>query len=267
MISWPLFKKEMKSIGVLLLLFTLILTMYETIIISMFDPELGNIMADFEKAMPGIMQAFGMVGAAEASLTAYLSSYLFGFILIVFPLIFSIILSNKLVVKYVDDGSMAYLLATPTSRGKIIRTQTTVAIGSLILLLIASTTIGLIYSELTFPGELDISSYLYLNIGLLGLHLFINGFGFLISCLCNEARTAYSWSIGVPVLAFLIQMLANQGEQYNFLKYFTFLTLFSPENILMGKESSLWLTILLFILAFVMYGIGQIAFSRRNLPL
>lgn len=172
MFSWPLLKKEMKSIWVLLVLFILILTMYETIIISMFDPELGNIMADFEKAMPGIMKAFGMVGAAEANLTGYLSSYLFNFILILFPLIFSIILSNKLVVKYVDNGSMAYLLATPISRSKIIRTQTIVAIGSLTLLLTASTIIGLIYSELTFPGELTISSYLYLNIGLLGAFIY-----------------------------------------------------------------------------------------------
>ncbi|WP_414839511.1 hypothetical protein [Carnobacterium sp. TMP28] len=111
------------------------------------------------------------------------------------------------------------------------------------------------------------SSYLYLNIGLLGLHLLINGFGFLVSCVCNEARTAYFWSIGVPLAAFLIQMLAKQSEEYAFLKYVTFLSLFSPENILAGKENSFWLTILLFLLAFIFYGIGQIIFSRRNLPL
>jgi ABC-2 type transport system permease protein len=257
----------MKSIWVLLVLFILILAMYETIIISMFNPELGNSMADFEKAMPGIMKAFGMVGAAETNLTGYLSSYLFNFILILFPFIFSIIFSNKLVVNYVDNGSMAYLLATPTSRSKMIRTQIVVAIGSSTLLLVASILIGLIYSELTFPGELMVSSYLYLNIGLLGLHLFINGFGFLVSCACNEARTAYSWSIGVPLVAFLIQMLAKQSEEYDFLRYATFLSLFLPENILAGKESSFWLTILLFLLAFIFYGIGQIIFSRRNLPL
>ena len=267
MISWPLLKKEVKSIWGLWVVFVLILTLYETIIISMFDPKLGNLMADLEKTMPGIMQAFGMTGAATADLTTYLSSYLFGFILILFPLIFSLILSNKLVVKYVDNGSMAYLLATPNSRGKIIRTQILVATGSITLLLLASMLIGIGYSEMTFPGLLNISTYVYLNSGLLGLHLFINGFGFLVSCLSNEARTAYSWSIGVPVLAFLIQMLANQGEQYNFLKYVTFLTLFSPENIVAGKESSMWLILLLFVLAFVMYGIGQVSFSKRNLTL
>jgi len=88
------------------------------------------------------------------------------------------------------------------------------------------------------------------------------GFGyFLMPCLCNEARTAYSWSIGVPVLH-LIQMLANQGEQAYILKVFHILYLYSLQEISHGeRKAGLGLTIsfsfffffFFFILAFVMY--------------
>ena len=67
--------------------------------------------------MPEIMSAFGMANTGS-TLTEFLSNYLYGFLLLVFPMILEIILANKLVVKYVDIGSMAYLLSTPNSRNK-----------------------------------------------------------------------------------------------------------------------------------------------------
>lgn len=69
-----------------------------------------------------MMAAVGMTGVA-ANLLEWIKIYLYGFLMILFPLIFIIILVNKLVASYIDNGSMASLLATPNSRGKIIRTQ------------------------------------------------------------------------------------------------------------------------------------------------
>ena len=47
-----LFRMEWKSAWKLLLIFILILAMYFSIMLTMFDPELGSALAQFEKLMP-----------------------------------------------------------------------------------------------------------------------------------------------------------------------------------------------------------------------
>jgi len=267
MISIPLFKKELKSIWKIFIIFLAVLTMYTTIIMSMFDPDLGNLLADFEKAMPGIMAAVGMKGAGATSLVGYTASYLFGFIMIIFPMIFSIILSNKLVAKYVDNGSMAYLLATPNTRGKIVVTQAVFSIFCMALLITFVTIIGIAFSESSFSGDLDIEKYVLLNVGAFALQVAIGGFGFLVSCLSNETRISYSISIGVPIAAYIIQMIANQGDKFENLKYATFFTLFSPDKIVAGDESALWMVGSLLVAGLLMYIVGCVSFKKRNLPI
>ena len=132
MISNTLLKKEFKSNYKILLIFIAVLTMYEVIIVSMFNPELGETLDAFAKAMPEIMSAFGMANTGS-TLTEFLSNYLYGFLLLVFPMILEIILANKLVAKYVDTGSMAYLLSTPNSRKKIVITQGLFVIINIVL--------------------------------------------------------------------------------------------------------------------------------------
>ena len=38
---------------------------------------------------------------------------LYGFLLVVFPMVFLILLANRLLTRYLDRGSIAFLLATP----------------------------------------------------------------------------------------------------------------------------------------------------------
>ena len=64
--------------------------MYTTIMISMYDPELGSALEVFSKSMPEIMAMVGMSGTPD-TLVDFIAEYLYGFIMIVFPLIFGII--------------------------------------------------------------------------------------------------------------------------------------------------------------------------------
>lgn len=267
MISIPLFKKEFKSIWKTFIIFLAVLTMYTVIILEMFDPELSKLMADFEKSMPGMMSAFGMKGAGESTLVGYAASYLFGFIMIVFPMIFSIILSNKLIAKYVDNGSMAYLLATPNTRRKIVTTQAVFAIFCMAILMAIVAVVGIVYCEYSFEGSLNIEKYIILNLGAFGLQLAIGGFGFLISCMVNETRISYSISIGLPVACYIIQMVANQGDKFENAKYATFFTLFSPDKIVAGDSEAYWMLGILFVSGIAMYTIGCMVFSKRNLSI
>lgn len=179
-----LFKRELQSNYKIFLIIFAVLLMYTTIVTSMFDPNLGQILQQFSQTMPELMSSLGMNNPGS-TIIEFMSSYLYGFIYIVFPLIFEIIVANKLVVKYIERGSMAYLLATPISRKKIIGTQLSVLWISLALLIVLLTVSQIIISTILFPDHLAICCLIYLNVGLYCLHLALSGICFFGSCLCN----------------------------------------------------------------------------------
>lgn len=266
MLSLPLLAKEIKSNCKVFLIFLAVLAMYISIIVSMFDPKIGETLKQFEEAMPEMMAAFGMVSSGS-NLIDFLGSYLFGMLLLIFPLIYEIIVANRLIARYVDRGSMAYLLASPNKRKKLAITQAIFLLGSTGLLIFLSMVIGIAVSESLFPGALDIKGYIALHGGLFGLHLALSGFGFFASCIFDETKYSYAVSTGVPIFFYLVQMLVNMGDKLENLKYITLFTLFNPLDIIAGKASAVWMTVALGIIGITLYGAGIYRFSRRDLPL
>lgn len=181
MISLPLLKRNMSQIWKILLILLAAMTLYTTVIIYMYDPELAHMLNDYQIALPGIMSAVGMTGIA-GNLTEFVYIYLYGFIMLVFPIIAIIILGNKLLAHYIDSGSMGILLATPNSRLKILLTQLLSMLAGITLLIVLITAIGVGTCEGLFPGELDIPLFLKLNAALLLFHLMLGGIAFLPAC-------------------------------------------------------------------------------------
>ena len=85
--DFALFKREMKGSVKLLVIFGAIITMYVSIIINMYDPEMMKMLDGFVEIMPELMAAVGMTANA-ASLLGFMVSYLYGFILLIFPMLF-----------------------------------------------------------------------------------------------------------------------------------------------------------------------------------
>ena len=75
MINAALYKKEMNNSWKMLVIFGAILTMYISMIIGMFDPEMADILREFEKTMPELMAAVGMTGGTD-TLIGFMSTYL-----------------------------------------------------------------------------------------------------------------------------------------------------------------------------------------------
>ena len=261
-----LFKRELQSNYKIFLMIFAVLLMYTSVVTSMFDPNLGQILQQFSQTMPELMSAFGMSNPGS-TLIEFMASYLYGFIYVVFPLIFEIIVANKIVAKYIERGSMAYLLATPISRQTIIRTQLSILWISLALLIVLLTASQIIISSILFPNQLDFSRLIYLNVGLYCLHLALSSICFFSSCLFNELKTSYLIGAGVPILFILIQMLSNIGEKLNFLKYFTVLTLFNAQEIAANEGNHLHLLACLLLIGIILYVLGAYIFTKRDLPL
>jgi len=210
MLNMTLYRREMKGSLKLLLIFAAIITMYVTIIISMYDPKMMETLDSFYEIMPELMAAVGMSTGA-ASLAGFLISYLYGFILLIFPMLFSILKGNALIAKYVDKGSMALLAAAPVKRRTIAFTQMKVLISGIVLLILYSTILEIICAESGFHGELDITALFVVNGGLLCLHLFIGGICFLSSCICSDTKYSVALGAGIPIFMYVLQMLANVG--------------------------------------------------------
>lgn len=264
MINRTLFGRGIKKSLKMLVIFAAVITMYFTIIITMFDPSFESVLSELSKSMPELMNMVGMK-QASAELVGFMEAYLYGFIMLVFPMIFSILSANMLIARHVDRGSMTYLLAAPVKRETVAFTQMTVMVSGLFLLVLYATLLGIIDCEITFPGELDIGKYLLLNIGVLVLHLFIGGICFLCSCIFSESKHAVGLSAGIAIFEYVIQMIANTGKELENAKYATLFTLFDSKEIVSGSSDALWGLLLLFIGAIILYIGGIVIFKKRDL--
>lgn len=266
MINRALYGRGMRSMVKVLLVFIAVLTLYFTLITSMFDPEMGALLQSLTQTMPEIMAMVGMAGA-PAQLTGFLANYLYGFLMLLFPLVFEILTANRLVARMVDRGSMVYLLASPNSRRKIAVTQLLVLLTGIVSLIVYCTGLGLACSEAMFPGELDIPAFLRLNLGVLALHLAVGGLCFAASCVCNDTRRSLAIGGGIPIAFYLLHMLANMGGRLEALRYVTVFTLFDTEGLLAGTGAAAGQIAALLAMAIVLYGAGVAAFMKRDLPL
>jgi ABC-2 type transport system permease protein len=230
----------------------------------MYDPDLTNVLKQFEEAMPGLMNAVGMSGSA-ATLTGFLSTYLYGMLLLMFPMVFIILRAHGLIAKYVDRGSMVALVSAPVKRRTVAFTQMKVLATGIFALIIYITILEIAIAEVSFPGELEIGNLLLLNAGLLCLHLFIGGICFLASCLFSEGKYSIGFGAGIPALMFVLQMLANTGGNAENAKYFTFFSLFNPDGLLTGETSAIAGILLLLAGAIVLFTASIAIFCKKDL--
>lgn len=266
MISLPLFKRNMKAGLKLSLIFIAVLAMYTSVIIYMFDPEMAKLLEEYQKMIPGMMEAFGMTGNT-GTLTAFIHTYLYGFFMLIIPMIFEIMLVNQFVMGYIDSGSMAVILATPNSRKKVIVTQMISVLICITFLVAVTVVIGIGCSELMFPRDLDISTYLMLNVSMLLIHFVISGIGFCAACFFNETKGYLAVGAGVPIGFYLIQMLSNMGEKLDWMKYLTLYSLFSGDEIISGSGGVLGSNLILIGLGICFYSIGVSKFIKKDLYL
>ena len=264
MFNFTLYKREMKGSVKLLVVLGAVMTLYVSMIISMFDPKMMNSLQELMDMMPGIMAAVGMKAGA-ATLIGFMSSYLYGFILLVFPMIFCILRGNALIAKYVDRGSMVSLIAAPAKRAAVAFTQMKVITSGVFLLLVYTTALEIVCAESSFPGELNYGQLLALNIGLLCLQLFIAGICYFCSCLFSDAKYSVGFGAGIPALMYVLQMLANTGGAAEKFKYATFFTLYCPDGVIAGETSAVVGMAVLFVGAIVLFGAGIVVFNKKDL--
>lgn len=260
----PLFIRNLKNGLKFVVVFSLILAMYIGMIVYMYDPQLASMLEKFQDYMPGMMSAVGMM-ATGSTLLEFMNSYLYGFIMLVIPMVFTMLLVNSYIVRYVDSGTIACLLVTPHSRRKLIDTQIISIVIMEIVIMVIATVIGVVSAEIMFAGQLDIGKYIEFNVSTLMLQLMIAGICFLAACMANETRLYMMIGVGLPLIFYIIKMLANMGGKLEAAKYLTIFSMTPYNNIIAGKSGVISSNLLMAGIALILFGIGREIFIKKDM--
>lgn len=261
-----LMKEEIKSNYKLYAVFLGIITIYAVTLVAMYDPSLKDSLKSLEESMPVVLAAFGMQDMGT-TLLDFIITYLYKFVLIVTPFIYSIVMCYRLLAKYVENGSLVYLLNSKHGRTKIAITQWANLFWGLVVMIAFNTGLMIVCCSIMFKGELDIPRFLLLNFGLLALQLFIASFCFMFTCLFNDVKYAIGCGAGIISLFIVMQMFFSVYDNAKILRYSNPLSLFDPQQVVNGDVVSMINLVILLGLAIIFLFIGLLGFRRKDLPL
>ncbi len=217
---------------------------------------------------------------------------------VLLPMIYVMITCNKLVAAQVSDGSMAYILSTPTNRKTVVRTQYVFMLVSLVAMYLVITigafASGAVGYFILKPkgqnfGTFTIRTLLYC-FGSFSAMFALTGVCFGASCWFNKSNNSVAIGGGACVLAFLCCILGLFGNKvfvsvgvgveamnfFNFLTIYTLIDTDSMSNFAKFVSNAyggvlslnwLWEIGILFAIGAVFAFIGGRHFVKKDLPL
>ncbi len=262
-----LMKHNIKENKVHFISILLIIMLYGSISVAMFDPSPDGLEA-FQQMidqMPeSMINIFGFQNL-NGPMVSYISNYLYGFIMIIFPIIYIILVGNRLVVRHIDKGSMVYILTMPYTRKRIITNQALFFVLSFIIIFVVNVGVVIGMSEIMFKGLLDIKLYLVLNFIALSVHLFMMGITFLISVIISDFQLSSGVTSGLLITTAVFNMLARLGDKVEFLKYLTPYSIVNVDYILEGNGNGVLGGIIMLILAIIVFVSSIKYFDRKSI--
>lgn len=122
--------------------------------------------------------------------------------------------------------------------------------------------------SLVMDGQEDfqLSSFIFLNLGLFLLFFALSGISFFASSLFNLSKNSFAVGAGFPLLFWVLSVLSQADDSLDFLKYFTLNSLFNIENIRAGSGFLLPF-LALFAVGVTGYISSIIVFKKKDLPL
>lgn len=263
-----LYRQMMKSNMKSILGFGIGSGLYILLIISIY-PSFAN-SAEFQQLLDmypeSLLTAFGIEGLSE--LTDFLSGQYYGMLYLLLLSIFSIVTAAKLLARYVSQGSMSYLLATPLSRTTIALTQALVLISSLFLITAFAT-------AFTFLGQfvsldepvIKTGSFLTMNVTGLLLFVAISSYCFFFSAVCSDDKKAVGMSALITISMYAFDLVGKLSVDFEWMRHLSLFSLFNPSEIARGDATAGGEILLFTTIAIIFYTAAIICFKKRDLPL
>jgi len=264
--SLALFRLDVKNNATLLLIFCLVMSMYLGIIMYMFDPTSSASLMEMMETMPYEMVAAFGFNNIGGDLTGFIAGFYYGFLVFAFPMVYYIILSNRLVCSMVDSGALCCLLQTPTSRKKIIVTQGVYLLGSIAALFSVVYLVGIYVAHSLFPGLLNVPAYTRLHLSAALITMALAMICFFYSCLFNETKRSLAFGAGIPLAFLLLFMIGGVSEDAESFKALSLFSLLDATAIV-ENGSTAGINILFFSMIAILFIASVLVFDKKRLPL
>lgn len=226
---------------------------------------------------------------ASLDMSIVMDSIIYGIAMIILPMLYVVSVANSLIAVQVDNGSMAYVLSTPTNRKQVVRTQALFLFGSLLAMYLVVTGVDLLTKLVGYGSNMNPLRTFLLEFGCYLAMSALAGIAFMASCLFNRSRHALALGGGFAVWCFLAMVLGLFGtntffslglgvESMKIFNYTTIFTLFNTESIdifckyLRGTSDVssyhwIWELAILLVVAIGTSIFGAKKFEKKDLPL
>lgn len=231
-------KKQVKSVAIWTLLFTVLSFGFSAVYPQMFTPQLKESMETMLQGLPeGMMKSFNVTLTGPASMFkpvgffAYYFQYLF-----LAACVYASLLGSKALVSEESDGTIDFLYAQPISRATIVRSKF-LASFSMLALFWSISGIASVLSLLVFKMSGDSASEILTEVSQIFLYeglilCFFLALGFFLSSLLNHAKYAISLSLALVFGSYLIGLAGGLLEKLSFLSKISPTQLGNPSSIL-----------------------------------
>lgn len=245
---------------------TAVTAAYIAVVVAMYDPRADEGLDALIATMPELFAAFGMDGAS-ATLSGFMVDYLYGFLLVLLPMVMVVAAVHGTLIRPIETGSMAYLLASPHSRRTIVGSALASVVASSAAMAVAVSVTEAVCVAVRAPGDVALSDIAAMNLGLLALWLSMAGVCALSACAIGNASAALWTGAGLCAAQFLIRMLAQADDGMDVLRYATALTLLDPEGLAAGEGPAVCGAVALAVAGAAMCVAAVEVFRRRDLSL
>ncbi|MHB9096041.1 MAG: ABC transporter permease subunit [Eubacteriales bacterium] len=263
--SFALYKSMMKSAATSILSYAVGSILYEWLIAWVYPTIAGNSkMNELLRQMPAnLLKAFDLEKGVK-SFGDYLAGEFFNLIWIILMAIFTVSLAVKLVSQMVDRGSMAFLLAAPLSRRKIILTQIAV-LASGVILITVFTMAGAVLFAKVFSDIIDSSNFV--TLGLIGslFFLVVGGYSMIFSTVFDDSKRATGLAGGLTAVFYGMYMVGKLSDKVKWMQTWSLFNAFKPVDILNGTLEPASYIFGLGLAALVLFIIATVIFQTRDL--
>ena len=190
----------------------------------------------------------------------------FSMIGVLLPLIFIVVVSNRLIAKEVDDGSLAFVLTTQVSRDTLIFTRGFFLFISISAMMVILSLTGLVTFQ-TLSMDIDLEVYGQIMFGLYALELSFAGINFLTSSLFNKTSLSVGFGAGISLGMFLLSTISGLTSDLELLRQFTLNQFFQVKTIISAEANSLLNFSILFSVFVCLSLFSFQIFRKKNLPL
>ena len=231
-------KRELKINIKSLLLWLSILIAFMGIIYLIYPSIIGgenaSKIADLIKIFPPeVLKAFNMDIASLESVFGWLQTEGWVFILLILST-YSAILGSNILLKEESDKTIEFLYSKPISRKRIVTSKILCGIINIFILnfgLYLFNLLGLYLSN-------DLNFKLFTNMSLYSMLIYYAIFFIclLISTFFKNTKKTIGLCIAIVFVSYILQMIGNLGDKYEFIKYFSLFEL-APTRYIIENNS------------------------------